>query len=143
MGTGQVVRGGSTALLRGLVMRCPSCGARALFRSYYELHERCHGCGLRFEREEGYWLGAMVVALGVTEGLFAIWFVVGLVVMWPTVAWGVLLAGGVALNLVVPVLGYPWAKTAWMGLHHAFAPVNAVEQAEAITSREAARRGDG
>ncbi len=139
----RVVRGGTTALLRGLGMRCPSCGARNLFRSYYDLRERCGGCGLRFEREEGYWLGAMVVAIGVTEGLFAIWFVGGLLLTWPTVAWGVLLAGGIALNLIVPVLGYPWAKTAWMGIHHAFAPVDAVEQADAITAREAARRGDG
>ncbi len=129
----------ATALARGIRLRCPACGAGRLFTSYYTVRERCAGCGLRFEREAGYWLGAMWIALAVTELLFAGWFIGGMVVTWPDVAWTTLLVGGIALNVVVPTLGYRWAKTIWMGLHYAFVPADITEAADAIAAHDAAR----
>ena len=43
---------------------CPRCHAgaiyrRSLFRGWLDIHERCPVCGLKFEREQGYYLGAM------------------------------------------------------------------------------------
>ncbi len=128
-----------SAFVRGATLRCPTCGVAGIFSGYFTLRERCPGCGLRFEREEGYWLGAMVVAIGVTEALFGLWLVVGMILTWPDVAWTALLIGGLALNLVIPIGCYPWAKTTWMGIHHAFVPPDASEQADAITAHEAAR----
>ena len=48
-------------LWRGMCLRCPRCGARTLFRTWFAMHERCAVCGLRFEREQGYFLGAMYI----------------------------------------------------------------------------------
>lgn len=107
------------ALGRGLRKRCPVCGSGELFTSFFTMRERCPGCGLTFEREEGYWLGAMVVAMTVVIVLFAAVFVGGMLVTWPDVPWNTLLVVTVILNGVVPVLLYPWFKTVWMGLHHA------------------------
>src|SRR5580700_6170847 len=45
---------------RGLTLRCPNCGARSLARGPLAVHERCRVCSLLFEREEGFFLGAMV-----------------------------------------------------------------------------------
>jgi uncharacterized protein (DUF983 family) len=132
--------GGVQALGRGLVMRCPTCGAGDLFVSYYRMRERCLGCGTAFEREEGYWVGAMIVLIAATEGLFALWFVGGMLLTWPEVPWTGLLIGGVVLNLTFPVLGYSWSKTAWMGLHDAFVPEEPTQQADAITALDARRR---
>lgn len=46
---------------------CPRCGrgkifGTSIFRLFPKLNERCPVCGLKFEREEGYFLGAMVVS---------------------------------------------------------------------------------
>ncbi len=46
---------------------CPRCGQgkifhTSIFRLSPRLNERCPVCGLKFEREEGYFLGAMVVS---------------------------------------------------------------------------------
>lgn len=133
-------RPGVHALTRGLRKRCPYCGAGGLFASYFTLKERCPTCGLAFEREEGYWLGAMTVAIGLTEALFGLWFVGGMLITWPDVPWTLLLIGGLLLNLVVPIVGYPWSKTTWMGLHMAFVPPEASEEAEAIAALDADRR---
>jgi uncharacterized protein (DUF983 family) len=124
-------------LSRGAVGRCPNCGSRHLFVSYFRLRERCPGCGLTFEREEGYWLGAMIVNIGVTEALFGIWFVGGMLLTWPDVPWTMLLIGGIVLNVTIPVVYYPLSKTTWMGLHLAFVPPDASEEASAIAAREA------
>jgi aspartyl-tRNA(Asn)/glutamyl-tRNA(Gln) amidotransferase subunit C len=91
------------ALARGMANRCARCGARGIFRSYYRLHPTCRTCGMRFERESGEWTGALMIIIAFTEVLFALWFGVGLWVTWPDVPWTLLLIGGIALNLVVPV----------------------------------------
>ncbi len=46
---------------------CPRCGqgrifGTSIFRPFPRLNERCPVCGLKFEREQGYFLGAMVVS---------------------------------------------------------------------------------
>ena len=49
------------AILRGVCPRCRN-GAiyrRSLFRGWLDIHDRCPVCGLRYEREQGYYLGAM------------------------------------------------------------------------------------
>jgi uncharacterized protein (DUF983 family) len=131
------------ALARGMRQRCPRCGATGLFRSFFGLRESCPGCGFGFVREEGYWLGAMIVVMALTEALFALWLVGGLLLTWPDVPWTLLLVGGIVLNVVVPIVAYPWSKTTWLGLHLAFVPLDAAEEAAAITARSAALRAVG
>ncbi|MFO7544856.1 MAG: DUF983 domain-containing protein [Trueperaceae bacterium] len=45
--------------------RCPACGEGGVFVSYYRVRPTCRRCGVRFERDVGSWLGAMVVAYAV------------------------------------------------------------------------------
>lgn len=122
------------ALARGLRRRCPRCDGRDVFRSFFELHDRCPSCGLRFEREEGYWLGAMVVALVIVEGLFGLLLVGGIALTWPDVPWNALLVAGLVLNATLPVLLYPVCKTLWLGVDLFFNPATIVEEAEGMTA---------
>jgi uncharacterized protein (DUF983 family) len=55
-----------------LHQRCPRCRIGgiflySIFRGFPKMHERCPVCDLKFEREPGYFLGAMYVsyALGI------------------------------------------------------------------------------
>jgi uncharacterized protein (DUF983 family) len=59
-----------TLAWRGWTKACPRCGGRSLFQRWFTLRERCPHCGLRFEREEGYWTGAIAANVIVTELLF-------------------------------------------------------------------------
>jgi uncharacterized protein (DUF983 family) len=127
------------ALARGLRNRCARCGGRTIFRSYYRLHPTCGVCGMRFERESGEWTGALMIIMAFTELLFAVWFGVGMWLTWPAVPWTLLLVGGIALNLVIPVLLYPWSQAVWIGLHYSFVPLDAAEEAAAITALAAHR----
>lgn len=51
---------------RALRLRCPRCGRTPLFRGWFAMHERCAMCGLQYEREQGYFVGAIYVNYAVT-----------------------------------------------------------------------------
>jgi uncharacterized protein (DUF983 family) len=55
-------------IARGLTRRCPNCGGRTLFKTGtpFKLNGECPRCGLRFERDEGYFLGSMSLNHGMT-----------------------------------------------------------------------------
>ena len=42
--------------------RCPHCLRGRIFRGRFAMHQTCPACGLRFEREAGYFTGAMYVS---------------------------------------------------------------------------------
>ena len=51
------IRRGATALR----LRCPRCGRAPLFRGWFAMNVVCAVCDLRFERAQGYWVGAIYV----------------------------------------------------------------------------------
>ena len=76
----------------------------------------CPHCVHHYEREDGYWLNAMIIATAVTEGLFGIGFVAVLIATLPEVDWIPVLIVGAVTNVLVPVLFYPLAKTSWVAI---------------------------
>lgn len=64
----------------------------------------------------------MIVSIGTVITLFGIVFVGTMLVTWPDVPWTPVLVVTVVLNALVPVLGYGWSKTTWMGIDRAFNP---------------------
>jgi hypothetical protein len=58
----------------------------------------------------------MIVNIAVTEVLFGVVLIGGILLWWPDVRWGVLAIAAIAINAIVPVLFYPWSKTIWMAL---------------------------
>ena len=72
---------------RALRWHCPACGGGPLFSGWFEMRPSCPRCGLRLEREEGYFLGAMALNLVVAELLFVVAFATTLVLTWPRPPW--------------------------------------------------------
>ena len=48
---------------RGLRQRCPVCGKGKVFAGLFKTYERCPNCNFYFEREEGYYTGAVAINL--------------------------------------------------------------------------------
>ncbi len=76
------------------------------------MHERCPNCGLLFEREHGYFTGAMVVSymLGIPT-LALLSAAVLWLVRWP-VEWALLAADALFLALVPLIFRY--SRILWM-----------------------------
>ncbi|MGC2402968.1 MAG: DUF983 domain-containing protein [Acidobacteriaceae bacterium] len=83
-----------------LRQRCPRCRMGSIFRysifrGFPKMHERCPACDLKFDREPGYFLGAMYISYALALTIVALlaallWSITG---WWITkdVIWAVVL----------------------------------------------------
>ena len=116
---------------RAIIRRCPRCGGRHAFRGWAALKEHCPTCGLMFEREPGYWVGAMIINMAATLIAFLGTIALGIALTWPDVAWDALFVATIAVALLVPVLFYPWSKSIWMATELSYHKLEEREQFEA------------
>ena len=96
----------------------------------------CDRCGLEFEREPGYWVGAVIIN---TTVIFATFIGVfgGLIwATWPDVSWSTVLAVTIVVNGLVPVAFYPVSKTLWLALELSWHPLEP-QEIEAAARRAA------
>lgn len=120
-------------LRRGLAKRCPLCGTGHLFTGWFRMKERCPGCGYRFEREEGFFLGAYVINLAVAQGVVILAAVVPTIVLLarnPDASIVPILVAGVAGAILAPMLFYPFSKTVWTAFDLIMRPTAVHEPAD-------------
>jgi len=110
--------GGFRALVRGATRRCPRCGSRGLFESWFHIRARCPRCGLRLEREEGGFLGAMTINYVATALVWLALLVVWLVLDLPDVHVAQLTIASIAVAIVVPLLFWPISKSIWAAVDY-------------------------
>ena len=127
-----------TMLLRGLVRRCPRCGGGKLFRGWLSMKPDCPRCGLHFEREEGFFLGAYVVNFGVMIIAMAAFIAVGIALTLPDPDPVKLAAGGVVVAIVVPIFFYPMSRTFWSAIDLWMKPLEPHEVTAAERTRATA-----
>jgi hypothetical protein len=72
--------------------------------------------------ESGYQVGSYMFNIIAAELLFAILFVLVLVVTWPDPPWNLLQYGGIALMVLAPFLFYPFSKTLFLAFDLLFRP---------------------
>ena len=82
---------------------CPRCRIgkifrASVFRGFPKMYERCTVCGLKFEREEGYFLGAMYISYGLALGMIS----VSSLLLWTFMRWPLEKNVVVAIVIFVP-----------------------------------------
>jgi uncharacterized protein (DUF983 family) len=126
-------RGGAgTVLARALRLRCPRCGGTQLYAGPFRMHETCAACGLRYEREAGYFVGAIYVNYAATVlvaagTVLALDWTIGLTLAWQ-------LAVGIALAVLVPLAFFRYSRSLWLCLDYL------VTRADERRERERQRR---
>jgi uncharacterized protein (DUF983 family) len=105
-------------LLRGLRKRCPRCGRRGVFVSWFRLRPTCPRCDLRFEKEAGGFLGAMVINYLVAFAVWSAALVVTMVLTVPDVPVGPLLLMSVVVLVGSPLWFYPRSKAIWAAVEY-------------------------
>jgi hypothetical protein len=73
-------------------------------------------------REEGYWVGAIIVNLALTMAFFALIFAVGVLLTIPDPAWTPILVAALVMSALFPVWFFPRSKTVWMAFDLYFIP---------------------
>ena len=122
-------------VLRGALRRCPRCGARkAWYTGWFRRGPRCLTCGYRYERQDGFSLGAAAVNTAVTFGVLFIVGFIGVIMTWPDLNAVAVLVPCVVIAVVLPVVFYPISYTLWAAIDLASRPLEPAEEAEAATA---------
>jgi uncharacterized protein (DUF983 family) len=104
---------------RGLTRRCARCGSGGLFQHWTKMKPDCPRCGLHFEREPGYFAGALAINVICTGGLLLLAFAIVLAFTLPDVNVVVTLAVLAPIALLGPIVWYPFSKTLWVAVDRA------------------------
>jgi hypothetical protein len=80
----------------------------------------CPRCGLHFEREAGYWTGALAINMIIVGGLFVVSFVILLVLTVPDIPVAPVLAVLSPVAIIGRMRAYPFSKTVWVAVDRAF-----------------------
>lgn len=124
------------AVARGLVRRCPRCGGGSLFAGWLKMKDRCPTCGMKYERDEGFFLGAFTTSLGAVIFALMVYIGVAIAITLPDPDPVAISIGAAVVAVVVPLVSYPFSRTLWSAIDLAMKPLESREVADA----EAARR---
>lgn len=91
------------------------------------MNERCHNCGLKFERIEGHWIGAIGINTIASFGILLGSMVVSFIVTFPDFPVVQLMIGHTVLAIVFPFLFFPISRTLWTAIDIAMRPLEAHE----------------
>ena len=103
------------------------CREKGIWTSRSQLRPACPQCGFHFERESGYWVGAIIVNTAVTEIIFGLLFVGTIFATIPDVPWQPLLVIALVTNTLLPWWFFGRSKTTWLALDLYFNPKRAAE----------------
>ncbi len=103
-----------------LALRCPRCLEGRVWRSFLTMNERCPVCGLTFEREPGYFTGAMVVSYVIAVPTFGI---IVIALLWADVDTVVALVGGGLLYLVLAPFIMRYSRVIWLHFDWVIDPI--------------------
>jgi len=95
-----------------LTLRCPRCLEGKVWRGFLSMHERCPVCGLAFEREPGYFTGAMVVSYALAVPVLGT-IVIGLMTIGGLDAVPALLIGDTMYLILVPFI-FRYSRVVWL-----------------------------
>jgi uncharacterized protein (DUF983 family) len=113
----------SVVLRRAFGLRCPRCGEAPLFVNLVRMAPRCPVCGLAFERETGYFIGAIYINYGLTVGIAVAGYFLLEAWLAPPTAWQV--TGWAVFAVVFPLWSFRYSKSLWLALDHLVDPTDA------------------
>ncbi|MGA7379629.1 MAG: DUF983 domain-containing protein [Terriglobales bacterium] len=91
----------ASAMLHQMCPRCRSAKMfrGSIFRGFPKMQERCPACGLKFEREQGYFLGAMYISYAL-----ALVTILGLaLILWAATPWSLQKITVLAILIFLPL----------------------------------------
>lgn len=82
------------------------------------MHSTCSCCGLKYEREPGFFYGAMYVSYALMSGIFILWFIADL--LWFHLSAPALFSLVLVSMLMLSPVAYRWARIIWLNFFTRF-----------------------
>jgi uncharacterized protein (DUF983 family) len=106
------VRKTATVLMRGLMLRCPDCGQAGIYQSLLQVRHHCPNCGLLFQREQGYFTGALYVNIAVAEGSVLLAFLICMLIGVTNIDRMFTIL--IAISALAPLLFFLHSRSFWL-----------------------------
>ena len=102
-------------LLRALRLRCPVCGSSSIVERPFKVRHHCPACDALFQREAGFFVGAILANVVTTEAFILAVYVACLLA---GVHYQLILALLFAAALLFPVAFYHHSWSLWLAFDH-------------------------
>ena len=127
-------------LIRGATGRCSVDGNLLVSARWTKLPETCSRCGIKLERKEGQFVGAVGINTILSFGVMLIVMLAGIALTAPDIAVGRLVLATGAAALIAPLFLLPLSKTIWNAIDLLMIPL---EPGEApLLENELAKKSD-
>jgi uncharacterized protein (DUF983 family) len=103
-------------LLRCLRLRCPVCGQSSIVERPFKIKHHCPACEALFMREEGFFVGAILINVITTEMVILIVYLIALVILG--FDYQLVLAVLFIAALLFPIAFYHHSWSLWLGFDH-------------------------
>lgn len=97
-----------------ITLRCPRCLRGRVWRQFISMNTACPVCGFVFERESGYFAGAMVISYALAVPILAA-LVIGLITIGGLDVVVALIIGNTAYLVLVPFI-FQYSRVVWLHL---------------------------
>lgn len=109
-----------TLFFNAFRLRCPVCKEGKIFPSWFRYADHCPTCGVKIEREPGYFLGSIYFNYGMTSLIAVFTYILGLFVfklnnyvLFPVV---------LVFTLIFPMYFLRYARASWLVFDQYFHP---------------------
>jgi uncharacterized protein (DUF983 family) len=105
-----------STLFRCLKLLCPACGQASIVKRPFKIKERCSSCGVMLNREEGFFVGAILANVVTTEVVILTVYLISL----PVISGNdqLVLTILFIVAVVFPVGFYHHSWSIWLGFDH-------------------------
>jgi len=103
-------------LSRGVRLCCPVCGRASVFQTPFRVRHHCPACAALFQREEGFFVGAIMINVVTTEA--AVLASAGLWLLLADGSQGMLLTLLFGVALLFPMAFYHHSWSLWLAGDH-------------------------
>ena len=106
----------STALVRCLRLRCPACGKSSIIQRPFQIKHHCGSCDTLFEREEGFFVGAIMVNVIITEFVILALYFISLLLIGSH--FQLILTLLLIVAILFPIAFYHYSWSVWLSFDH-------------------------
>jgi len=108
------------ALKAAAFLKCPKCGAGGLFDGFFHMRPNCSHCQLAFEREQGFFVGAIYINYAVTvlialPGFLLLDYYADVSLSQQLLLWG-------TFAVVFPILFFRHSRSLWLSVAYVIDP---------------------